>query len=98
MHDIRLIRENPEPFLKGVRDRGSSPEEAQALLDRLAAMDDARRRAIAALQEAQERRNARSKEIGQAKAKKDEARAQALMAEVAALKEETPQLEAAERE
>jgi seryl-tRNA synthetase len=98
MHDIRLIRENPEPFLKGVRDRGSSPEEAQALFDRLVAMDDARRRAIAALQEAQERRNARSKEIGQAKAKKDDAKAQALMAEVAQLKEETPRLEAAERE
>jgi seryl-tRNA synthetase len=97
MHDIRLIRENSEPFLKGLIDRGSSPDEAQALFDRLIAVDDARRRAIAALQEAQERRNARSKEIGQAKAQKDEARAQALMAEVARLKEQTPQLEAAER-
>jgi seryl-tRNA synthetase len=97
MHDIRLIRDNPDPFLKGLIDRGSPPEEARALLGRLLAMDDERRRAIAALQEAQERRNARSKEIGQAKAKKDEARAQALMAEVAALKEDTPKLEAAER-
>ena len=55
-------------------------------------------RAIAAAQEAQQRRNALSKEIGQAKAKKDEARANALMAEVAQLKESVPQLEAAERE
>jgi seryl-tRNA synthetase len=44
-----------------------------------------------------ERRNAMSKEIGQAKAKKDEARAQELMAEVAQLKEAMPELEEAER-
>src|SRR3954452_4562512 len=96
MHDIRFIRENREAFVEGLRRRGL--EAPEALADRLIALDEERRGAIAALQAAQERRNALSKEIGQAKAKKDEARAQGLMAEVAALKDNVPQLEAAERE
>ena len=45
----------------------------------------------------QTRRNAASKEIGQAKAQKDEARAQALMAEVAALKDAMKAAEDEER-
>src|SRR5215210_6224063 len=93
MHDIRAIREYPDAFDEGLRKRGLEPMSATLL-----ALDDRRRAAIAAAQAAQERRNALSKEIGQAKAKKDEARAQALMAEVAGLKETAPQLEAAERE
>src|SRR3954452_3317338 len=97
MHDIRAIRDNPETFLNGLIARGSPPDDARALLDRLLALDDRRRAAIAAAQAAQERRNALSKEIGQAKAKRDEARAQALMAEVAGLKESAPTLEAEER-
>ena len=55
--------------------------------------DRARRgaaRHVTKLQEAQARRNAASKEIGKAKAAKDEAKAQELMAEVAALKEVIP--------
>ncbi|HEX8663232.1 MAG TPA: serine--tRNA ligase [Beijerinckiaceae bacterium] len=96
MHDIRFIRENRDAFVQGLRNRGF--EDAEAVADRLVALDEERRRAIAAAQEAQQRRNSLSKEIGQAKAKKDEARAQALMAEVAQLKEHAPQLEAAERE
>jgi len=93
MHDIRAIRENPDAFDEGLRKRGLEPMSATLL-----ALDDRRRAAIAAAQAAQERRNVLSKEIGQTKAKKDEARAQALMAEVAGLKEATPGLEAAERE
>ena len=50
------------------------------------------------LQEAQARRNAASKEIGAAKAAKDEAKANALMAEVAALKDQLAKGEEAERE
>src|SRR3712207_3177001 len=92
MHDIRLIRENPAAFDEGLRKRGLEP-----LSTSLIALDERRREAIAALQGAQERRNSLSKEIGQAKAKKDEARAQALMAEVARLKDSAPQLEQAER-
>jgi seryl-tRNA synthetase len=92
MHDIRSIRENPAAFDKGLRNRGMEP-----LSGRLIALDDGRKAAVSALQAAMERRNALSKEIGQAKAKKDEARAQELMAEVARLKEAMPELEEAER-
>jgi seryl-tRNA synthetase len=49
------------------------------------------------LQEAQARRNAASKEIGQAKASKDEASAKRLMDEVAALKSDIQQGEAEEK-
>lgn len=92
MHDIRSIRENPAAFDQGLRNRGMEPLSAQ-----LIALDDRRKSAISALQAATERRNAMSKEIGQAKAKKDEARAQDLMAEVARIKETMPDLEEAER-
>jgi seryl-tRNA synthetase len=93
MHDIRSIRDNPNAFDEGLTKRGLAPLSAG-----LIALDERRRAAIAALQAAQERRNALSKEIGQAKAKKDEARAAELMAEVAHLKDGAPALEAAERE
>ncbi|WP_404291685.1 serine--tRNA ligase [Microvirga sp. RSM25] len=92
MHDIRSIRENPAAFDQGLRNRGMEPLSAH-----LIALDDRRKSAISALQAATERRNALSKEIGQAKAKKDEARAQELMAEVARIKESLPELEEAER-
>lgn len=92
MHDIRSIRENPAAFDKGLLNRGVEPLSAK-----LIALDDARKSAISALQAATERRNALSKEIGQAKAKKDEARAQELMAEVARIKESMPALEETER-
>ena len=54
----------------------------------LIALDEARRKIVTRLQEAQARRNAASKEVGKAKAAKDEAAAGKLMAEVAALKDE----------
>ncbi len=91
MHDIRAIRDDPAAFDTALARRGvASPSTG------LLALDDRRRAAIAAAQEAQTRRNDLSKGIGQAKAQKDEARAQALMAEVAALKDALPGLEAAE--
>src|SRR5262245_44104655 len=64
----------------------------------LAALDEPRREGVTRLQEAQARRNAASKEIGKAKAAKDEAKAQALMAEVAALKDELDSGEKAQSE
>jgi len=90
MHDIRAIRDNPAIFDKGLASRGLEPLSAE-----LIGLDDARKAAISAAQGAQEKRNALSKEIGAAKKAKDEARAQALMAEVARLKEEAPALDAA---
>jgi seryl-tRNA synthetase len=92
MHDIRQIRDNPQAFDQGLKRRGLEPMAAALLV-----VDDKRRAAIATAQAAQEKRNALSKEIGQAKAKKDEARAQALMAEVASLKDAIPAGEAAEK-
>jgi seryl-tRNA synthetase len=94
MHDIKQIRANPEQFDAALKERRGVPFSSAQLI----ALDDARRAAILALEEAQAKRNAKSKEIGKAKASKDEARASALMAEVAALKERLPQLEAAQRE
>jgi seryl-tRNA synthetase len=93
MYDIKWIRENPETFDKARARRGLEPLSAALL-----ALDDARRAAIARLQAAQERRNAASKEIGAAMQARDAARAEALKAEVAGIKEDWPQLEAAERE
>ena len=93
MHDIRAIRENPEAFDEGLRRRGLSPR-AEALI----ALDEKRRAAILALQSAQERRNAVSKQIGVAMARKDSVAADDYRAEVAGLKATMPELEAAERE
>ena len=67
MHDIRAIRENPEAFDAGLKRRGLAP-----CRRRLLALDERRRAVTTRLQEAQERRNEASKEIGQAKAAKDE--------------------------
>ncbi|MEF3368036.1 serine--tRNA ligase [Methylocystis sp. 9N] len=92
MYDIKWIRENADIFDRGRARRGLEPLSAQLL-----AFDDARRAAIGELQKAQERRNAASKEIGAAMKAGDGARAEALKAEVAAIKENWPALEEAER-
>ena len=78
MLDIRWIRENPEALDRALTNRGAEPEAAK-----LISLDETRRAAIQEAQELQTRRNSASKEIGQAKAQKDEVRAQTLMAEVA---------------
>jgi seryl-tRNA synthetase len=90
MHDIKWIRENPEAFDAGLKRRGLAPLSASLL-----AIDEKRRAAILASEQAQARRNSASKEIGDAKKAKDEARAAKLMAEVAELKTTMPQLELA---
>ncbi|MDX2289831.1 MAG: serine--tRNA ligase [Hyphomicrobiaceae bacterium] len=82
MFDIKWIRDNPEAFDMGLARRGL---EAQA--SRLIALDDARKRHLAKLQEAQSRRNAASKDVGKAMGAKDTATADKLKAEVAQLKE-----------
>jgi seryl-tRNA synthetase len=92
MHDIKLIRDNPEGFDAARARRGLDPAAA-----RLLALDDARKAAIAQLQSAQERRNAASKEIGVAMKEKDSAKAEALKAEVAEIKEKWTELEETER-
>jgi seryl-tRNA synthetase len=90
MHDIKWIRDNPDAFDAALRRRG-----LEALSPSLIALDEKRRAAIHAAEQAQARRNAASKEIGEAKKAKDNARADALMAEVGELKTRLPELEAA---
>ncbi len=93
MYDIKWIRDNAEAFDKSRARRGLEP-----LAKTLLALDDSRRAAITKLQAAQERRNAASKEIGVAMKEKDAAKADALKAEVAKIKEDWPAMEAAERD
>lgn len=88
MHDIRLIRENPEAFDAGLARRGL-PAQAASLI----ALDEERRAAVTEVQVAQSRRNEASKLIGAAMAKGDKDGAEAIKAQVAALKEEVPRLE-----
>src|SRR6202000_2117245 len=64
----------------------------------LIGLDERRRAAIAKLEQAQARRNAASKEIGEAKKAKDEGRARALMAEVTDLKDAIPAMDAEEKQ
>jgi seryl-tRNA synthetase len=90
MHDIKSIRDNPDAFDAALKRRGLEPLSASLL-----AIDEKRRAAILASEQAQARRNSASKEIGDAKKAKDDARAAKLMAEVAELKTTMPQLEAA---
>jgi seryl-tRNA synthetase len=90
MHDIRFIREHPDVFDHALARRGLAPESK-----RLIVLDEERRKKILEFETAQARRNAASKEIGEAKKNKDEKKAAELMAEVTALKESIPQLETA---
>ncbi len=92
MHDIRSIRDNPEAFDRALARRGLPPQ-----APRLIALDEKRRAKILELETAQARRNSASKEIGEAKKKKDEEKAKGLLIEVAALKESIPAMEADEK-
>ena len=88
MYDIKWIREHPDAFDRGLKRRGLEP-----LSKKLVALDEKRRAAITKFEQAQARRNAASKEIGEAKKAKDEAKANRLMAEVNELKVSLPALE-----
>ena len=95
MHDIRWIRENAAEFDKALNRRPLDAESKKQFSSvNLLAIDERRRAAITKSEQAQARRNAASKEIGAAKAKKDEAAAGKLMAEVNELKTTMPALEA----
>jgi len=91
MHDIRFIRDNPQAFDAGLRRRGLEPLSA-AILE----LDARRRTAQTRAQEMLARRNQASKEIGQRKAKKEDAAD--LMAEVQHLKDQITATEAEEKD
>src|SRR5689334_18344819 len=95
MHDIRAIRDTPELYRAAWDAKGLSGAE---LIARIVELDARLRAAQTALQAAQAERNDASKLIGQAKAKKDEAEAQRLMARVETLKSTLESEAAVERE
>jgi seryl-tRNA synthetase len=94
MLDINWIKANPEAFDRALSGRKNVPFRSAELL----ALDDQRRTVIASVEDAQAKRNALSKQIGQAKAQKDEAKAQALLDEVAHLKDVVQNGEAARKD
>lgn len=81
MLDIKWIRENQESFDAALAKRGQEPRAAH-----LVELDDARRSHTTKLQEAQQRRNSASKEIGMAMSQGDKEKAEALKTEVAEIK------------
>ena len=93
MHDIKAIRDNPAAFDAGLARRGLAPMAAELLK-----IDADRRDHVQKLQDAQARRNAASKEIGEAMKAGDKARAEALKAEMGTIKDFIASGEAVERE
>jgi len=93
MHDIKAIRENPASFDAGLARRGLSPMSADLLR-----IDAERREHVQKLQDAQARRNAASKEIGEAMKAGDKAKADALKAEMGSIKDFIASGEAVERD
>jgi seryl-tRNA synthetase len=81
MLDLQWIKAHPELLDKALARRGEPPA-AEIILN----LDSKRRAHIAKVQDAQTKRNQVSKNIGQAKAQGDEAKAQDLMKQVAELK------------
>lgn len=84
MFDIRAIRDNPDLFIRAWNRRKEGL--GSSTVARILELDKAWREATTAKQDAESARNANSKLIGQAKAKKDEAEAARLMALVAEAK------------
>ncbi len=93
MHDIRLIRDDPQAFDAALARRGF-----EASSEAILALDAKRRAVTTRMQEAQNRRNEASKAIGQAIGQGDTETAEALKAEVAEIKRTLPQLEEEDRQ
>ena len=92
MHDIRFIRDNPDAFDAAMRARNLEPQASQ-----LIELDQRRRDATTRLQELETERNAKSKQIGKAKAQGDDDLFNALRAEVERLKSEMESAAEADR-
>ncbi|GGF13722.1 serine--tRNA ligase [Aliidongia dinghuensis] len=90
MHDLKAIRDAAADFDRGLARRGLAPHSAR-ILD----LDAARRAAQTELQEIQTKRNELSRGIGIAKSKGEPV--EAIMAEVAAMKDRMAVLEGDER-
>ena len=97
MLDIKWIRENPQALSDALVKRQWSRAEADATVQDLILRDEARRAHLGELQQKQERRNAASKEIGNAMRAGDMARAEELKLEVNGIKAWLSNAEAEER-
>ncbi len=84
MHDIRAIRDNPDAYAAALSRRPTV--DGKSVVAEILALDAEVRKALLAKEQAEAARNAKSKEIGKAKASKDEALAAKLMEEVAQAK------------
>jgi seryl-tRNA synthetase len=93
MHDLKYIREHTVAF-----DAALSRRSTAALSGEILALDQRRRAVLAELQDGQARRNEASKAIGAAMGRGDAATAEALKAEVAALKDRLSLLEEQDRQ
>ena len=93
MHDIKAIRDTPAAFDQGLARRGLEPLSAALLT-----IDAERREHVQKLQDAQARRNAASKEIGEAMKTGGTARAEQLKAEMGSIKDFITSGEAMERD
>ena len=90
MHDIRLIRDDADHFDRAMARRGLGQQSAAIL-----SVDQERRQIMTALQDLQQKRNETSRQIGEIK--KQGGDADAIMAEVAAIKSEMTSLEEREK-
>jgi seryl-tRNA synthetase len=93
MHDIKAIRDNPQAFDAGLARRGLG-----ALSSSLLAIDQEKRAVQNTLQDLLSRRNALSKDVGDAMKKGEKDRAEAIKAEVANLKDALTRNEDIERQ
>jgi seryl-tRNA synthetase len=92
MHDIRLIRDDPEAFAAAMHRRGATFDTG------LFRSQDAQRRALAlTAEQAQAERNRLSKDIGKVMASGDRDAAETMKARVAALKDEAAAADEAEQ-
>ncbi len=98
MLDIRWIREKPQALVAALEKRNWSAEAARSAVDGILARDEDRRAHLVRLQEAQERRNNASREIGNSMRAGNMARAEELKAEVADIKAFVQSGEATERQ
>ena len=98
MLDIKWIRESPQALVEALIKRGQPVESAQAVVADVLDRDEARRAHLGELQVKQERRNAASREIGNAMRARDMELAERLKEEVASIKSFIQNAEARERE
>ena len=89
MIDIQLLRTDPDGVAARLARRGYALD-----LDAFRSLEEARRAVQVSTEQLQAQRNALARQVGQAKAKKEDAQAAALMAEGAALGEKLKAMEA----